>query len=163
MLLSPTGEAASAISIVAHEPGASLLPFGASVSNGSFIVGWQQEGTILIRPFQGAATTTITSNAILPQISGTFVSWRGLTVVGRRLENITEQVIIRGPADQLVGGLAGDGVEALAAWTEEGRVRIGRVTMDGMHPDGAGRLVSDSARLQSSPHVAFDGTDYLIV
>lgn len=167
-LLSASGESIGEIMTIAQSQTEPLFPVGAVASNGAFAVGWIQNNTFLTRSLDGGAATVVTTNATAAQLTGNagtpFAAWMvGSRVFGRLLDHGDAHVITRGPADQLVGSIATDGFDALSAWTEEGRVRVGRIGMDGTRFDGAGLLVADGEHGQSSPQVAFDGTNFLVV
>jgi hypothetical protein len=167
-LLSPNGESIGEIMTIAQAQAEPLFPVGAIASNGVFTVGWRQNVAFLTRPLNDVAATVVATNVTAAQLTGSagapFATWMvGSRVFGRPLDHGDAHVITRGPADQLVGSIAADGLEVLSAWTEEGRVRVGRIGMDGTRFDGTGLLVADGEHAQSSPRVAFDGTNFLVL
>lgn len=59
--------------------------------------------------------------------------------------------------------IAAGSTQLAVTWIEANQVRVARVGFDGASLDGAGLIVAPSTNAQSLPHIAFDGTNYLVV
>jgi hypothetical protein len=139
--------------------GARVDPTGAVLDPGGVVLATGQQP---VSAFDGTNhLVTSTSNAPAYRLTGTRVT-PGLTPL-----DPGGFVISLGANGQLDIELASDGVNQFVVWTDDrnGHAAVygARVGPDGQNLDGTGFPISVPGATASSPSVAFDGTNFLVV